>query len=209
MPKRGRPRKRDTSEVLSQIMQLFWEHGYEATGLSVIIAVTSMGKASLYSTFGNKHEMYLKALAHYEKLVVDSAVATLRAPLLAPLQRIEAFLSIPITSACDNADKRGCFLCNAAADRASLDKETDALVRRAYEKMYTAIVDALREIDLDKDPVIVAQQAQLVLTLYSGMRVMARTGMKKDELVSAKTAAMENLGHTMTQVHHEGSIRRA
>lgn len=50
-------REFDPDEMLSKIMQLFREHGYEATALSDIIPVTGMGRASLYSAFGNKQEM--------------------------------------------------------------------------------------------------------------------------------------------------------
>jgi len=96
MQQPGRPREFDPDEVLSKIMQLFWENGYEGTGLSDIIAATGMGKASLYSAFGNKQEMYLKALARYEALMVDSAVAILRAGDRPPLERINAFLSAPM-----------------------------------------------------------------------------------------------------------------
>ena len=193
MQQPGRPREFDPDEVLSKIMQLFWENGYEGTGLSDIIAATGMGKASLYSAFGNKQEMYLKALARYEALMVDSAVAILRAGDRPPLERINAFLSAPITAVRDNADRRGCFLCNAAADRASLDPKTGALVLRGYAKVRSAITEALNADRPDQDDDATAQHAQLVLTVYSGLRVMARSGMKNEDLEMAKNAVLENL----------------
>lgn len=193
MQQPGRPREFEPDEVLSKIMQLFWENGYEATGLSDIIAATGMGKASLYSTFGNKQKMYLKALARYEALMVDSAVAILRSGDRPPLERINAFLSAPITAVRDNADRRGCFLCNAAADRASLDAETDALVLRGYARMRSAVAEALNADRPDQDDKATAQRTQLVLTVYSGLRVMARSGMKSADLEMAKIAILENL----------------
>ncbi len=191
MQQPGRPRQFDPDEMLSKIMQLFWENGYEATGLSDIIAATGMGKASLYSAFGNKQEMYLKALARYEALVVQSAVKVLRADTSAPLERIEAFLSAPIIAVRDNDDRRGCFLCNASAERASLDKETDALVQRGYVKLRTAIFDALQAADPTLDAAVITRRAHLVLTVYSGLRVMARSGLAIDDLALAKTAVLD------------------
>ena len=85
MQQPGRPREFDPDETLSKIMRLFWENGYEATGLSEITSVTGLGKASLYKAFGNKQSMYLKALKHYEGLMVDAAVAVLCSKDLAPL----------------------------------------------------------------------------------------------------------------------------
>ena len=190
MQQPGRPREFDPDETLSKIMQLFWEHGYEATGLSDIMAETGLGKASLYSAFGSKQSMYLKALAHYEKLVVDAAISVLRSPDLSPLDRIDAFLSSPIIAVRDHKDRLGCFLCNAAADRASLDKETGVLVRRGYEKMRTAIAKSLTEAFPETHSDIVDVRSQLVLTVYSGLRVMSRTGLSHEILALAKDEAI-------------------
>lgn len=190
MQQPGRPREFDVDDALSKIMQLFWENGFEATGLRDIIAATGLAKASLYSAFGNKQSMYLKALAHYEAQMVDAAVLTLRSPDLTPLERIDAFLSAPISAVRDHADQRGCFLCNASADRASLDEETAALVRQGYDKMRRAIIYSLTEALPDTHASILKAHAQLVLTVYSGLRVMARSGMEIETVALAKDAVM-------------------
>lgn len=176
MQQPGRPREFDPDETLSKIMQLFWENGYEATGLSDILEITGLGKASLYKTFGNKHAMYLKALRHYEGLIVDAAVAVLRSADIAPIDRIDAFLSSPIIAVRDHADRRGCFLCNASADRASLDEDTSALVQGGFAKMRKAIIGALSEMFPETPPEVVAVRADVVLTVYSGLRIMSRAG---------------------------------
>lgn len=183
MQQPGRPREFDPDETLSKIMQLFWKHGYEGTGLSDIIAETGLGKGSLYKAFGNKQSIYLKALAHYENLMVDAAVTVLRADDVAPLARIDAFLTSPIVAVRDHHDRRGCFLCNAAADRASLDEETGAMVQRGYDKMRRAIIAALSNIMPQGSAKAVGVRAELILTIYSGLRVMARAG-TSDEMMS-------------------------
>lgn len=195
----GRPREFDADETLSKIMQLFWEHGYEATGLSDITKATGLGKASLYSAFGNKQSMYLKALAHYDERMVDAAVSTLRSQEIAPLERIAVFLSSPITAVQEHGDRRGCFLCNASADRASLDEDTAALVRKGYDKMRRAIADALRQAFDDIPSDTKEAQAELVLTVYSGLRVMARAGIAAETLSRSKEAMMGTLAANKTR----------
>ncbi len=196
MQQPGRPREFDPDETLSKIMHLFWEHGYEATGLSDITKATGLGKASLYAAFGNKQSMYLKALAHYDARVVEGAVRILRAPDTAPLARIDAFLSAPLTALGDHADSRGCFLCNASADRAALDAQTATLVRTGYDKMRRAIVHALSQARPDMAQDARDQQAQLILTVYSGLRIMARSAKTLETLKPAKNAVMEILMDT-------------
>ncbi len=195
MQQPGRPREFDAEETLSKIMQLFWEHGYEATGLRDIIAATGLGKASLYAAFGNKQSMYLMALAHYDQLMVEAAVSILQSKDMAPLERIEAFLSAPITAVRDHADRRGCFICNASADRASLDNDTADIVRRGYDRMRRAIAFSLSEAHPDVETETVNARSQLILTVYSGLRVMSRSGMAVDTLSLARDAVVSTLGH--------------
>ncbi|MBW3245485.1 TetR/AcrR family transcriptional regulator [Epibacterium sp. DP7N7-1] len=186
MQQPGRPREFDPDETLAKIMRLFWENGYEATGLSDIIAATGLGRASLYKTFGNKHEIYLKTLIHYERVMIDGAVRVLRSGDAAPLERIDAFLSSPIVAVRDHNDRRGCFLCNAAADRASLDAETQTMVQRGYAKMRVAITASLLEAFPEIVPEAIAVRAEVILTAYSGLRVMSRAGQSFDMMVDTK-----------------------
>ncbi len=195
MQQPGRPREFDPDETLAKVMQLFWENGYEATGLSDIIAATGLGKASLYKAFGNKHEIYLKALNHYEGLVVGAAVAVLRSAGTAPLGRIDAFLSLPIIAVRDHDDRRGCFLCNAAADRAALDLDTKAMVQRGYNKMRMAIIASLSEAFPETPTAFIAVRAEVILTVYSGLRIMARTGQSADTMLATKDEVLRTLQH--------------
>lgn len=190
----GRPREFDELETLSQIMKLFWKKGYEGTGLSEVLKITGLGKASLYSAFGNKQSMYLKALAHYESVVVDAAVHALTNREHKVEDRISAFLNSPIAAVQANNDRRGCFLCNASADRASLDVETAELVQRGYAKLHEALLKALsEESPSDNDQKTAQARASLVLSVYSGLRVMARSGVSIEMLADARDACLETL----------------
>ncbi|WP_246100939.1 TetR/AcrR family transcriptional regulator [Palleronia caenipelagi] len=177
-----------------KIMQLFWENGYEATGLSDIVAVTGLGKASLYKAFGNKHQMYLRALSHYESLMIDTAVAVLRSKDAAPLDRIDAFLSAPIVAVRDHKDRRGCFLCNAAADRASLDSDTASLVERGYAKLRKALTRTLSEAFPEGASEKIAVRAEVVLTIYSGLRIMSRAAQTAEMMTATKTEIIVMMG---------------
>lgn len=192
MQQPGRPREFDSDEVMTKIMNLFWQQGYEATGLSDIIAATGLGKASLYAAFGNKQAMYLAAIGRYESLMVDGAVAGLRAADVQPLARVAAFLSAPIVALTDN-DRRGCFLCNAAADRAAIDPDAGALVLQGYAKMRRTIEATLGDAFPDAGARL-SGQAELVLALYSGLRVMARAGTAPEILGRARDAGLAALG---------------
>jgi hypothetical protein len=44
-------------EALQKAMHVFWEHGYEATSVQCLVEGMSINRFSLYSTFGNKHQL--------------------------------------------------------------------------------------------------------------------------------------------------------
>lgn len=185
----GRPREFDEANVLVRIMSLFWEKGFEGTGLSDIMSATGLQKGSLYKAFGSKQDMYVRALAHYERLIVDDAVHALRTSG-DPALRISIFLSAPIEAAWDKNDRRGCFLCNASADHAALDPETQALVVRGYGKLEAALKVAVGDARAEWPDAMTASMAQLLLSVYSGLRVMARASVERDRLEGAKETAL-------------------
>lgn len=61
----SRSKEFDPDAALQQAMELFWEHGYEATSLAQLTDRLGIGRASLYATFGDKRELYLQALRRY------------------------------------------------------------------------------------------------------------------------------------------------
>lgn len=188
----GRPREFNEDEVMEKIMNLFWEQGYEGTGLSDIMKSTGLQKGSLYKAWGSKHGMYIRALTHYDNMVVDGGVKMLTSDQPAHT-RLEAFMSAPINAAWDDQDWRGCFLCNASADHAATDEETRALVKRGYGKLERAISVAVSALHPEWEDAHVKQTAQHLLAVYSGLRVMARSAMPREFLENVRDSALSTV----------------
>ena len=55
----------DRDTVLHRALELFWERGYESTSMADLVAHLGVARASIYATFGGKHDLYLKALQRY------------------------------------------------------------------------------------------------------------------------------------------------
>ena len=183
----GRPRAFDEEEVLETIMELFWKKGYEGTSLSDIVSATGLKKGSLYTSFGDKHTMYIKALNHYHRNAVIGICTVLRSPA-PPFERLKNFLSAPIDATeATGDDGRGCFLCNAAADRASVDPEIAQIVRTGFEIMQQATADVLQEARHSGDSHAAAGS---IVAVYSGLRLMARAGIDITALKNTRDAAL-------------------
>ena len=63
---KGRPREFDADQALERAMALFWRQGYEGTSLSDLTRELHLTRPSLYAAFGNKEQLFLKALDLYE-----------------------------------------------------------------------------------------------------------------------------------------------
>ena len=189
----GRPREFDETDVVKKVMVLFWSNGYEGTGLADIIASTGLAKGSLYKAFGSKHNLYLQSLALYEKLYVDSASEALL-DSREPEERINEFLSLPLKNSNQLGESSGCFLCNASADQADLDKEIRALVQRGFDKLSKALQKAIKELQPDAKPEQVLKQSEALLAIYSGLRIMARSGADPIRMEAAKEGGLLSVG---------------
>ncbi len=116
----GRPREFDEDVALAAIMDVFWTKGFESASMAELVRATGLKKGSLYAAFGDKRAMYHKALALYDRTQIDSMVQGLKGAG-SPLARIDRFLQAAIGETADQADTRGCFLCNASIDQAPID----------------------------------------------------------------------------------------
>jgi len=61
----GRPREFDADLALDRALELFWRNGYEGASINEIADAMGVSKPSLYSAFGDKESLYLRALARY------------------------------------------------------------------------------------------------------------------------------------------------
>ena len=70
----------DVDIALDSALELFWRKGYEGTSLSDLTDAMGITRPSLYATFGNKEELFRKALDRYD----DTCMAFDVSPILCP-----------------------------------------------------------------------------------------------------------------------------
>ena len=118
---RGRPRQYDPERALAQAAEAFWKHGYAATSLDDLVAATGMNRPSLYAAFGDKRDLYLKTLTHYQQQsrAIGAQITADDPPLRVFLKRFyEAALEIYLDS---GDEARGCYSISTAPAQAVTD----------------------------------------------------------------------------------------
>lgn len=188
----GRPREFDVDEALAKIMDVFWAQGFEGATLNDLVTATRLKKGSLYAAFGDKRAMYLKALALYDRTAIDGAVRSLTGRGTSE-KRIGQFLQSAIDAVAVQKDRRGCFLCNASVDQAVLDRQTEHAVKASLGRLAGALDTALSEVPAGAtDGKRRRAAAQHLLSVYFGLRVLAKAGHPVKALKAAKTAALHS-----------------
>ncbi|ARZ66865.1 TetR/AcrR family transcriptional regulator [Streptomyces sp. HU2014] len=170
----ARTKEFDPDAALQSALELFWERGYEATSMADLVEHLGVARASLYATFGNKHELYLKALERYgEQSTVLEELSRPGPALPAVRALIRRFAD---ESACDEL-RRGCFITNTAVELAPRDPDAGRRVERSWDGMETALTSALLraraqgELPAGRDP---AGLARMLFVLMQGMRVVGK-----------------------------------
>ena len=189
----GRPREFDEQATLAKIMEVFWAKGFDGTSISDLMAATGLRKGSLYTAFGDKRTIYLKALALYDRTAIDHSVQLLTGEG-APETRLSRFLDFPIDAIAQRRDRRGCFLCNASVDQAMLDPETEQAVQDSFARLERALEALLSE--LPYAPAGAQQrraEARHLLAVYFGLYVLAKGGKSVEAIKEAKQAALRSL----------------
>src|SRR5581483_7587401 len=74
----ARPREFDIDEALERAMAVFWAKGYEGASLQDLLKAMRIARGSLYKAFHDKRHIYLAALDHYDRTVVEENVERLR-----------------------------------------------------------------------------------------------------------------------------------
>lgn len=133
----ARTREFDEGKVLEAAMQLFWEKGYEATSLSDLTSRMGIQRPSIYSTFGDKKELFEAALRRY----TTSRAADIRARLQSHVsvkQSFATFFEEVIQAEYTKDLSNGCFCINTMVELAPHDERFEILTRE--HQLYLAVI---------------------------------------------------------------------
>lgn len=90
MAVRGRPRGFDTDAALDRAVEVFWRQGYEGASLTDLTEAMGINRTSMYAAFGNKEDLFRRAVARYAEHDMAYAREALAEPTAYAV--IESFL---------------------------------------------------------------------------------------------------------------------
>lgn len=173
----ARPRAFDEATALQKARDTFWQRGYAGTSVDDLVASTGLNRASLYATFGDKHQLYLRALDQYQAQTRQDLLAV-TADLSQPaLYHLRQILELTARHARTDELRRGCFLVNSTTELLPHDPDTQALVTDNHQFLEALLVGVLTrgqqrgEVRSTATPLA---QARFLMSVLNGMLVMAK-----------------------------------
>jgi AcrR family transcriptional regulator len=170
----GRPREFDPDKALDVALHVFWRRGYEGASIADLTEAMGITKPSLYAAFGNKEELFRKALDRY----VDGPGGYVQVALAKPTVRevVEHLLFEAADAVTDPNNPPGCLAvqgaltCGEAAE--SIKQELMARRARGEQDLRQRFERGVAEGDLPKET-DAADLARYLSAILQGMAVQA------------------------------------
>jgi AcrR family transcriptional regulator len=188
MAPRGRPRSFDVDVALDAAVDVFWRHGYEGAGLSELTEAMGIGRPSLYQAFGDKAQLFQRALARY----VDRNMGYVEDALAQPTAYAvaEALLTGNARAVTHPDRPPGCL-----SVQAMVTDEGDAfdLLRRNRTLIEQRLSDRFRrartegDLGAEEDP---DELAGYLITLTTGFAIRAADGATQETLLTLARRAL-------------------
>jgi len=172
----ARPRNFNQDQVLDQAIEVFWEQGFHATSYEDLVSRMGINRASMYNTFGDKHQLYVQALQRYRensRLQFDRW----RTHEGSIQKTIRMILSEAAQECVNDPQRKGCMVVNSATELGPSDPEIAEIVRENQQRVEQVLSELFTEaqqkgeIGTDLRPEALAR---FYYNTFSGLRVMGR-----------------------------------
>lgn len=187
----SRPRAFCEETALDRALEVFWRSGYEGTSISRLTEAMGINRPSLYATFGNKEELFQKALDRYVSLKNDYIARAMAEPTARRM--VEKLLHDAAEVLTDASHPVGCMAVQGAltcSEETERVRDELAQIRASFEARIRRRFEEERHdgrLPSDTDPDLLAR---FVTTISHGMSVQANGGATCEQLRDVAKLAM-------------------
>jgi len=190
-----RPKEFNPDDAIEKAMHVFWHKGYEATSMEDLLTAMDLNRGSLYDTFGDKRQLFLKVIDRYCHGFVAEKFSLLDQPGPA-LPTLRRFIDEMIEVALADPQRRGCLIANTVMELSPHKKEIAGTLRQALKMAEDTFFKVLArakqqgELKHDKDP---RALARFLATMMQGTIVMIKAGASADVVKQTAETALSIL----------------
>lgn len=179
---RGRPRKDAAAarpstrqRLVDAARQLFYSHGYHATGLSQVLEKAGVNSGSLYYSFRSKEQLLLAVLDDYKRLLWPAVIQPAFDQASDPIDRVLGVLASYRTLLESSRFTRGCPIGNLSLEVGEELPAARLKIVENFEGWRLAIRGCLEQArDRLSDDVDLDRLSSFILTAMEGGVMQAR-----------------------------------
>jgi AcrR family transcriptional regulator len=173
------------TRILDVASRLFYEQGYNSTGINQIIDEAAIARASLYNHFPSKRDLLSAYIRRAENIWFDELdvfVAGIKDPKL----KLLAFFDYRIARQ-TKSNYGGCQFTKIGAELPKEDLAAFALIDHQKNRLKEYIMSLLNKIKLSKDHLLNNEMlTETIFLLFEGATVHASIAKNSDALKEAK-----------------------
>lgn len=176
--------------ILDVASRLFYDQGYNLTGINQIIEEADIARGSLYNHFASKTDLLVAYLWQYQENLFAEIEAYLR-PVTDPKKKIPAFFDFRILRQQKQAF-RGCPFSKISAEVSRQDDEVNAVVvaqKNGMKQIIRKLVEQSGHRKVLNDEML----TELIFTLQEGAIVTGVIYRNSEPMKNAKKVVMELL----------------
>jgi TetR/AcrR family transcriptional regulator, transcriptional repressor for nem operon len=178
--------------ALTSAKDVFWQKGYSGTSMQDLVDAMHISRQSLYDTYGNKEDLFLKCLNQYQKNAAGAACdfLTYKDSLK---DTISNFFFYYIDDIIADKTQKGCFMLNTLVELVPENKDAKKVVFKNYDELEAAFINlfitAKSHNDLHSTFSIEELTTHFITALH-GLRLVSKVKKDKAHLLKLVDMAM-------------------
>lgn len=186
----ARHRGFDETAVLDAAVAEFRVHGFADTSTEQLCDAAGVRRSSLYNTFESKDRLFVRALERYIETTGAAQATVVEDVELDGMGRLRGVIDLIISeedAAAAEGHAAGCMVVGSrmTPDVQDRDERVERLLDRSLDRQLSLLSQAIAVGQRDgtvRSAVPPREGAQLVVSIISGTRVLAQSGMRPEEL---------------------------
>lgn len=164
-------------EVIDKAMRLFWRNGYENTSMQMLEKEMGINKFSIYSSFGNKHGVFIKSIELYKRKT-NKMFDQLKERNNG-INDIKTFFYDSVEVCYQEGNHKGCLMTNTYNEFSNnTDSEINELINLFMSSLKDIFIKKLK--DESKNDETILKEANFLLLAKHGLAAATRVNNKKE-----------------------------
>ena len=165
-------------EVIDKAMHLFWRNGYENTSMQMLEKEMGINKFSIYSSFGNKHGVFIASLKAY-KANINSMFEKFENSTNG-VDDIKQFFYDSVNICQQKGNEKGCLVTNTYNEFSETEDDLIKDQMMSFMDNLKKLFIKKLKLNTSKDEDTIKKQANFLLLAKHGLAAATRVNDQKE-----------------------------